>query len=204
MDDQIYERYLARAIAEAGHLEADIAECSGCDRDPSGPRPVVGSGHPMAEILLLKLRTGPSEAQEGVAFFGRAGDAVLKSVRKLDVDPTALYGTNCLKCPLDRATPITARMREHCGRFLAREIALVSPKIIVAMGEATVDFLNAQRIPLAEEVAYRPGELQRFTPTCSCLVTPDVDESLDTAAAKQGFWRALRSLGEWYSQLPPY
>jgi uracil-DNA glycosylase family 4 len=201
VDDEIYQRYLDRAIAEANRLEAEIADCSGCQRG-DGPRPVLGSGHPMSEVLLLKYRARRSEWGEGVAFFGRAGDAVLKSVHKLSVDPLAIYGTNCLKCPHDQ--PETARMRTACGRWVVRELALVDPKMVVVMGEATVAFLNELALPLAEEIAYEPGVIQRFTPTVSCLVTPDIDESLDTTTAKGAFWRALQPLGEWYSQQPPY
>ena len=39
----------------------------------------------------------PTEITEGVAFFGRAGHALIKSMQRLGVDPTAVYGTNCLK-----------------------------------------------------------------------------------------------------------
>ena len=59
--------------------------------------PVVGSGHPLADVMLLKYSPQPAEIQEGVAFFGRAGQAVLKSLQRLHVDPLAVYGTNCLK-----------------------------------------------------------------------------------------------------------
>ena len=59
--------------------------------------PVLGSGHPLADVMLLKYEPQPQEIQEGVAFFGRAGQAVLKSLQRLHVDPMAVYGTNCLK-----------------------------------------------------------------------------------------------------------
>ena len=54
--------------------------------------PVLGSGHPLADIFLLKHRPQSSEVQEGVAFFGRAGQAVLKSLQRLHVDPMASTG----------------------------------------------------------------------------------------------------------------
>ena len=59
--------------------------------------PVLGSGHPLADVFLLKHAPQPSEVQEGVAFYGRAGQAILKSLQRLRVDPMAVYGTNCLK-----------------------------------------------------------------------------------------------------------
>ena len=59
--------------------------------------PVVGSGHPLADMMLLKYGPQAAEVQEGVAFYGRAGQAILKSLQRLNVDPLAVYGTNCLK-----------------------------------------------------------------------------------------------------------
>ena len=48
------------------------------------------------------------------------------------------------------------------------------------------------------------GEVQQLTPAIDALYVPDIDASLDEQAAKQAFWRALRPLGEWYADQPPY
>ena len=90
--DEIYERYLKKAIAEINELGDELARTGDELRVP-----VVGSGHPLADVLLLKYLPLPPEIQEGVAFFGRSGQAVLKSLQRLHVDPLAVYGTNCLK-----------------------------------------------------------------------------------------------------------
>ena len=75
-DDQIYERYQAKAIDEVNALGHDIAEWLTA-RHP-GAAPVLGTGHPLADIMLIKHRPMPAEVQEGVAFFGRAGQAILQ------------------------------------------------------------------------------------------------------------------------------
>ena len=90
--DEIYERYLKKAIAEINELGDELARAGDELRVP-----VVGSGHPLADVFLLKHAPQPQEIQEGVAFFGRSGAAVLKSLQRLHVDPLAVYGTNCLK-----------------------------------------------------------------------------------------------------------
>ena len=90
--DEIYERYLKKAIAEINELGDELARTGDELRVP-----VVGSGHPLADVLLLKYLPLPPEIQEGVAFFGRSGQAVQKSLQRLHVDPSAVYGTNCLK-----------------------------------------------------------------------------------------------------------
>ncbi len=189
--DEISERYLKKAIAEINELGDEIARAAGSERVP-----VLGSGHPLGDIFLLKYRPQAAEIQEGVAFFGRSGQAILKSVQRLRIDPMAIYGTNCLKYERED--------EEEARRWLARELHVVQPKIVVAMGQDAVACLNAVRFPLSSEVERRPGEIQRFTPTIDALVVPDVDECLDEQTAKREFWNAFKALGPWWSELPPY
>ena len=188
--DEIYEKYLQKAIVESNDLAHEIAQLGG------GRVPVVGSGHPLADVMLLKYRPQASEVQEGVAFFGRTGEAILKSLRRLHVDPMSVYGTNCLK--------FADGSDDESRTFLTRELHIVQPKLIVAMGESAVEFLNSLDFPLGDTLEYKPGELQRFTPTAEALVVPDIDTSLDEAPAKTQFWNAFKPLGSWWAELPPY
>jgi uracil-DNA glycosylase family 4 len=189
--DEIYEKYLQKAITEINALGDEVAQAGAGTRVP-----VVGSGHPLGDVFLLKYAPRASELQEGVAFYGRAGNAILKSLQRLHVDPMAIYGTNCLK--------FADGDEEESRPFLLRELHIVQPKLIVAMGTPTVAFLNSVAFPLAAEIEPTEGELQRFTPTIQALVTPDIDESLDEAPAKTAFWNAFKTLGTWWAELPPY
>ena len=188
--DEIYEKYLQKAITEINALGDEIAQAGG------GRVPVLGSGHPLADVFLLKHEPKPSELQEGVAFYGRAGNALLKSLQRLRVDPMAIYGTNCLK--------FSGGDEEESRPFLLRELHIVQPKLVVVMGAGALAFLNATRFPLARELGPGEGELQELTPTIQGLVTPDIDEALDEQPAKTAFWNAFKTLGEWWSSTPPY
>jgi uracil-DNA glycosylase family 4 len=189
--DDISERYLKKAIAEVNELGHEIAQAAGPERVP-----VLGSGHPLADILLLKHSPQTAEIHEGVAFFGRTGQAILKSVQRLRIDPMAIYGTNCVK--------FEGAGDEEQHRWLARELHIVQPKMVVVMGQDARTCLNAVSFPLSDEVEDTPGEIQRFTPTIEALVAPDIDASLDEAPAKKAFWEAFKALGPWWAQLPPY
>jgi uracil-DNA glycosylase family 4 len=189
--DEIYEKYLQKAITEINALGDELAQAAGGTRVP-----VLGSGHPLADVFLLKYAPQAAELQEGVAFYGRAGNALLKSLQRLHVDPMAIYGTNCLK--------FADGEEEESRPFLLRELHIVQPKLVVVMGEAAVAFLNSTRFPLARELEPAEGRLQEFTPTTQGLVTPAIDESLDEQPAKTAFWNAFKVLGEWWSQTPPY
>jgi uracil-DNA glycosylase family 4 len=189
--DEIYERYLQKAIAEINALGDEVA-----GHGDELHIPVLGSGHPLADIFLLKYAPQPSEIQEGVAFFGRAGQALLKSLQRLGVAPLAVYGTNCLKFG-------TEEPKLAVG-WLRRELHVVQPKLLVAMGERTVAFVNDLGFPLSDLLDAGVEGIQRFTPTVDALVTPDIDASLDEQAAKTRFWNAFKALGPWWAEQPPY
>src|SRR6187455_954788 len=197
-DDEIREKYLERAIRELNHFTRDLQACDRCPR--GNLMPVLGSGHPQADVLLLKHAPSAAEIEEGVAFYGRAGTALMKSLRRLDIDPLAVYGTLCVKCPVAD----TALAAPECVARLVEEIAIVQPKIVVAMGPEALETLNELALPLAREVRADPGELQQLTPSIDALYTPNIDRSLDEESTKRAFWSAFRGLGEWYAALPPY
>ena len=197
-DDEIREKYLERAIRE---LNAFARELQGCSQCPRGQlMPVLGSGHPQADIFLLKYTPRPSEVEEGVAFYGRTGNALMKSLKRLQIDPLAVYGTLCAKCPV----PDPTLADPGCVARLLEELAIVQPKIVVVMGTDALGVLNDLEVPLAHRLLAQPGEIQAFTPSIDALYVPNIDEALDEEPAKRAFWAAFRVLGQWWSDLPPY
>jgi uracil-DNA glycosylase len=188
--DEIYERYLRKAITEINRLSHEIG------RAADGAPTALPTGHPLASIFLLKYGPQAQELQEGVAFHGRAGNALIKSLQRLHVDPMEVYGTNCVKfagCDLAVA-----------AEWLRRELRIVEPKLVVVMGEDALEFLNGIGHPLSAALEPTLGELQRFTPATDALVVPDIDLSLDEAPAKTAFWNAFKAVGPWWAELPPY
>ena len=189
--DEIYEKYLQKALTETHDLGDEIQKAAGSERIP-----VLGSGHPLGDVFMLKYGPQAAEVQEGVAFFGRAGQAILKSLQRLHVDPLAVYGTNCIK--------FAGEADDEARSFLERELHIVQPKLVIVMGDDALRFLNELEFPLADTLEPKLGELQRFTPTIEALVVPDIDASLDEAPAKIRFWNAFKQLGPWWAELPPY
>src|SRR5207237_486906 len=89
---------------------------------------------------------------------GRAGNALMKSLKRLSIDPLAVYGTLCVKCPV----PDPAMADPACVARLVEELAIVSPKIVVVMGEVALGVLGGLEIPLRRGLrgggeAYSPG-----------------------------------------------
>jgi uracil-DNA glycosylase family 4 len=188
--DEIYERYLRKAITEINRLSHEIGQAA------DGAPTALPTGHPLAAIFLLKYGPQAQELQEGVAFHGRAGNALIKSLQRLHVDPMEVYGTNAVKF---------AGCDQGLAReWLRRELRIVEPKLVVVMGEDALEFLNGLEFPLSRTLEWTPGERQHFTPTIEALPVPDIDSSLDEAPAKTAFWNAFKAVGPWWAELPPY
>ncbi len=124
----------------------------------------------------------------------------MKSLKRLSIDPLAVYGTLCVKCPVtDPALADPA-----CVARLIEELAIVSPRIVVVLGPEALAVINELGIPLARELTAEPGQLQQLTPSIEALYVPNIDEALDEESAKRAFWTAFRVLGQWWADLPPY
>ncbi|HWE80866.1 MAG TPA: uracil-DNA glycosylase family protein, partial [Gaiellaceae bacterium] len=149
--DDIYKRYLDKAIKEILRLEHEVAEAA------AGAPVAQPTGHPLGTIFLLKYGPQAPELQEGVAFHGRAGHALKKSLERLTVDAAEVFGTNCVK--------FAGAGDETCRAWLRRELRIVQPKLVVAMGEDALDFLVSAEVPLSRPVTATLGELQQFSPT---------------------------------------
>ena len=197
-DDEIREKYLERAIRELNAFSREVQSCTHCPR--GALMPVLGSGHPQAEIFLVKYSPRPAEVEEGVAFYGRSGNALMKSLKRLSIDPLAVYGTLCVRRPV----PDPALADPACVARLVEEIQIVSPKLVVVMGPDALAVVNEMDLPLAQEILPAPGQLQRLTPSIEALYVPNIDDSLDEENAKREFWGAFRVVGQWWADLPPY
>lgn len=187
------EAYLKRSIDELTDLQSELSHMGDGDAEEL---PVHPSGSPQAEIFMLKWASSLAERQEGVAFFGRAGSAILKSVQRLGIDPLSLYGTLCAKrSDWDQRSAMP---------WVERELQIVRPKLVVVMGEDALATMNALNYPLAAPLTAEVGTIQQWTPTIEAILVPDIDQSLDEQNAKRAFWAAFRAIGEWFAAQPPY
>ena len=198
-DDEIQEKYLERAIRELNELTHRLQECSHCPR--GNLMPVLGSGHPQADVMLLKFAPTAAEIEEGVAFYGRAGNALRKSFKRLNIDPLVVYGTLCVKCPV--ADPSLAGRRVHrAHRRGAGDRPAPDDR---GDGRARPGDAERGRACHSRARSSRGSARCRASrPTIDALYTPDIDESLDSEDSKREFWAAFRALGDWYADLPPY
>ena len=198
-DDEIREKYLERAIRELNELARDLQACEHCPR--GNLMPVLGSGHPQADIMMLKHAATAAEIEEGVAFYGRAGQRADEELQAARDRPARGLRHALRQVP---AADPDARRRPSASRGSPRRSRSCSRGCVVVMGERGArDPERPGAAAGATRSSRLEGEIQRLTPTIDALFVPDIDDSLDERGAPSALLGAFRALGDWYDELPP-
>ncbi len=137
-------------------LRAAVAGCQACALCSSRSQTVFGVGHEQADWMIVGEAPGEQEDLEGEPFVGRSGqllDRMLQAVQLTRQPAEAagqVYIANTLKCrPPANRNPLPQEMAQ-CEPFLLRQIALVKPKVILAMGRFAVQSLLKTSEPIGK------------------------------------------------------
>jgi uracil-DNA glycosylase family 4 len=137
-------------------LRAAVAACRACALCESRQQTVFGVGHPHSHWMVVGEAPGEQEDRQGEPFVGPAGqllDNMLRSIglTRSDAPPERqVFIANTLKCrPPKNRNPDPAETAQ-CAPFLERQIALVAPRIILAMGRFAAQALLASNAPLGK------------------------------------------------------
>lgn len=155
-------------------LQAEVASCTRCELHQTRTQTVFGVGHQRADVLIVGEAPGQEEDARGEPFVGRAGHLLDAMLRAIELKREQVYITNILKCrPPQNRNPRPEEIA-HCEDYLHRQIDLLQPKIIFALGKfaaqtllSSEDSVSAMRatqheyrgIPLL--VSYHPAYLLR-------------------------------------------
>lgn len=120
--------------AELVRIAAEVADCKRCPLHAGRTRTVPGQGNPAPELMFVGEGPGASEDEQGLAFVGKAGQLLTKMIEAMGLQREAVFISNIVKCrPPDNRVPEPEEMAA-CMPFLHRQIALLRPKVIVALG----------------------------------------------------------------------
>jgi uracil-DNA glycosylase len=137
------------AAAKAGHdvltatplitlaeVRADIGDCTRCKLHGLGRSQIVfGVGNPNADLMFVGEAPGADEDVQGVPFVGRAGQLLTKIIEAIGMTREDVYIANVIKCrPPQNRNPEPDEV-EKCEPFLFRQIDIIKPKVIVALGK---------------------------------------------------------------------
>jgi DNA polymerase len=132
-------------------IREDLGDCTRCPLHKQGRKQIVfGVGDPNAELMFIGEAPGADEDQQGEPFIGRAGQLLNNRIKAMGLRREDVYIANIIKCrPPGNRTPERDEC-ETCSPFLMRQIAVVKPKAIVALGAVAAKTLLAINAPMSE------------------------------------------------------
>jgi DNA polymerase len=135
------ERLLSDKPAALRVIREEIGDCTRCGLSQQRTNIVFGVGDPQARIMFIGEGPGADEDAQGEPFVGRAGQLLNNMIQAMGIRREDVYIANVVKCrpPNNRAPE--REESECCGVFLMRQIAIVRPEIIVALGATAAKFL---------------------------------------------------------------
>jgi uracil-DNA glycosylase family 4 len=132
-------------------IREDIGDCTRCRLHKQGRKQIVfGVGNPKAELMFIGEAPGADEDEQGEPFVGRAGQLLNNMIKAMGLRREDVYIANIVKCrPPGNRTPERDEC-ETCSPFLFRQIGVIKPKVIVALGAVAAKTLLAVSSSMAE------------------------------------------------------
>jgi uracil-DNA glycosylase family 4 len=129
-------------------LRAEIGDCQRCKLANERKHIVYGTGNPEANLMFVGEAPGADEDEQGEPFVGAAGQLLTKMIKAMGYDRSDVYICNILKCrPPQNRNPEPDELAA-CEQFLRKQIAIVQPRIIVALGKFAAQFLCGESTPI--------------------------------------------------------
>jgi uracil-DNA glycosylase family 4 len=155
------EHNVADPIAALKLIRDDLGDCTRCPLHKLGRKQIVfGVGNPRAELMFVGEGPGADEDAQGEPFVGRAGQLLNNMIKAMGIRRQDVYIANVVKCrPPGNRTPEREEC-ETCSPFLMRQIAVLKPKVVVALGAVAAKNLLAINAPMSE----LRGRFYDFTP----------------------------------------
>lgn len=132
-------------------LEKQACECHLCPLSKSREKVVFGAGNPQAEIMFVGNTPSSSDDSMGKIFTGRVGELLDKMIENvLGLSTKDVYYSNILKCRSQENQTLLESNAHTCLPYLQKEISLIKPKIVVALGEDAYHYLTNDKSPIEE------------------------------------------------------
>jgi DNA polymerase len=138
------------ASMDWAQLQSAVAACTGCGLSQSRQQAILGEGLASADWMIVGDAPGEEEDQAARSFAGAAGQLLDNMLKALSLTREQVYLTHALKC----RTPVGRNASQvevsHCATYLARQVELVQPKVILAMGRTAALALLQSAEPLGK------------------------------------------------------
>ena len=181
-------------------IREDLGDCTRCVLHKQGRKQIVfGVGNPNAELMFVGEGPGADEDEQGEPFVGRAGQLLNNMIKAMGLKREQVYIANVVKCrPPGNRTPEREEC-ETCSPFLMRQIAVIKPKVIVALGAVAAKTLLAMNASMAQLRGrfydFRPAGVRSSDPDwsgCKLAVTYHPAFLLRDPRQKGEAWKDLQ------------
>jgi uracil-DNA glycosylase family 4 len=131
-------------------LEAVAKQCTACRLHRGRTHVVFGVGNPQADLMFVGEAPGRDEDLQGEPFVGRAGQLLTRIIEAIGMKRQDVYIANVIKCrPPNNRNPEADEIA-RCEPYLIRQIALVKPRLIVALGTFAAQTLLKTKLPISQ------------------------------------------------------
>lgn len=142
----------ALAVAKAGweDLERQAKACGECRLSTTRTNVVFGDGNREAALMFVGEAPGADEDEQGLPFVGRAGQLLTKIIEAMGLKRSDVYIANCLKCRPPENRPPQPDEIDLCNPFLLRQVELIKPRVICALGKHAAQTLLRTDTPISQ------------------------------------------------------
>jgi len=192
-------------------IREDLGDCTRCVLHKQGRKQIVfGVGNPKAELMFVGEGPGADEDEKGEPFVGRAGQLLNNMIKAMGIEREQVYIANIVKFrPPGNRTPEREEC-ETCSPFLMRQIAVVKPKVIVALGAVAAKTLLAMSASMMQLRGrfydFRPAGIRTNDPNwdgCKLAVTYHPAFLLRDPRQKGEAWKDLQMVMKELGLKPP-
>ena len=131
-------------------LQSAVAACTSCGLSQSRQQAILGDGLVSANWMIVGDAPGEEEDQNGQSFAGLAGQLLDNMLKALSLTRGDVYLTHALKCRTPSGRNASQLEVSHCAHYLSRQVALIQPKVILAMGRTAALALLQSAEPLGK------------------------------------------------------
>lgn len=171
-------------------LREEVLRCTRCDELVRNRHTVVfGSGDPRAQLVFVGEAPGAEEDRQGLPFVGRAGQLLTKMIEAMGLKREEVFIANVLKCRPPNNRPPQPQEIQNCESYWVRQMALIRPKVICALGTFAAQTLLKTPVPISS----LRGKIHSYEGTpVICTFHPSY--LLRNPAEKKKSWEDLKRL----------
>ncbi|MDX2164039.1 MAG: uracil-DNA glycosylase [Gammaproteobacteria bacterium] len=168
-----------------------VKNCTQCGLHQTRTQTVFGTGNQSARVMFIGEAPGAEEDRQGKPFVGRAGQLLTQMLRAVGFSRDEVFIANILKCrPPNNRDPQSAEV-EKCTPFLRKQIAMIKPDVLIALGRISAHFL----LDTTTSLSKLRGQVFRFNDT-PLIVTYHPAYLLRTPADKSKAYEDLKKIRE--------